>query len=132
METNMSIDIESMSAKELAAWIAKASQRHKKLKKRKSATVVRKQITTMARQAGYTVAELFGGEAKAAGVSKSAKPAKAAKKAARKSSKAGSKVAPKYRNPANHAETWAARGKQPRWLAAEIAKGRALEEFAIR
>jgi DNA-binding protein H-NS len=131
----MSIDIESMSAKELAAFIAKASQLHKKLKKRKPATAVRKQISTIARQAGYTVAELFGSEvAKSSATGKSgktAKPAKAAKKAGRKSGKAGSKVAPKYRNPSNHAETWAARGKQPRWLAAEIAKGRSLEEFKI-
>jgi len=73
---------------------------------------------------------LFGG-----GAAKSAnagKPAKPAKRAARKSSKAGTKVAPKFRNPANHAETWAARGKQPRWLAAEIAKGKKLEDFAIK
>jgi DNA-binding protein H-NS len=128
----MSIDIETLSAKELATLIAKASQRHKKLKKRKPATAVRKQISAIARQAGYTVAELFGGgAAKSAGAGKAAKPAKAAKRAARKSSKAGSKVAPKYRNPANHAETWAARGKQPRWLSAEIAKGRKLEDFKI-
>ena len=30
------------------------------------------------------------------------------------------KVFPKYRNPKNHAETWAGRGKQPRWLAAQL------------
>ncbi len=127
----MSIDIETLSAKELATLIAKASQRHKKLKKRKPATAVRAQITKIARQAGYSVAELFGGAAPAKAPSK-AKLGRPAKKTARKSSKAGSKVAPKYRNPANAAETWAARGKQPRWLAAEIAKGRKLEEFAIK
>lgn len=133
METNMSIDIETMSAKELATLIAKASQRHKKLKKRKPATAVRKQITTIARAAGYTVAELFGGgEAKPASAGKTSKPAKAAKKATRKSSKSSIKVEPKYRNPDNAMETWAARGKRPRWLVAEIAKGRKLEEFAIK
>lgn len=129
----MSIDIETLSAKELSALIVKASQRHKKLKKRKPAPAVRKQITSIARQAGYTVAELFGvGAGKGVAAGKSAKPAKAPRKAARKSGNAGSKVAPKFRNPANAAETWAARGKQPRWLAAEIAKGRKLEEFAIK
>ncbi len=129
----MSIDIENLSTKELGALIAKASQLHKKLKKRKPATAVRKQITAIARAAGYTVAELFGGsEAKPAKAGKPAKPAKAAKKAARKTGKAASKVAPKYRNPANAAETWAARGKQPRWLAAEIANGKTLEDFAIK
>ena len=122
----MSIDLESYSAKELAALIAKASQRQKKLKKRKPAAVVRKRINAIAREAGYTVAELFGGTATAR-----AKPASAARKP-RKSSTAGTKVAPKYRNPAKPSETWAARGKQPRWLAAEIAKGRKLEEFAIK
>ena len=126
----MSINIETLSAKELSALIAKANQRQKKLKKRKPAAGVRKRINAIAREAGYTVAELFGGSAaKSGGAHKAAKPAK---KAARKSSKAGTKVAPKYRNPANHAETWAARGKQPRWLAAEIAKGKKLEEFAIK
>ena len=128
----MSIDIETLSAKELTALIAKANQRQKKLKKRKPAAGVRKRINAIAREAGYTVAELFGGgAARATGTGKTAKPAKATKKA-RKSSKAGSKVAPKYRNPANASETWAARGKQPRWLAAEIAKGKKLEEFAIK
>jgi len=129
----MSIDIETLSPKELSALIAKASQRQKKLKKRKPAAGVRKRINAIAREAGYTVAELFGGGgAKSAGAGKAAKPAKPAKKATRKSSKAGTKVAPKFRNPANHAETWAARGKQPRWLAAEIAKGKKLEDFAIK
>ena len=42
------------------------------------------------------------------------------------------KVAPKYRNPANASETWAGRGKQPKWLAAETAKGRKLEDFLIK
>ncbi len=126
----MSIDLQNLSAKELSTLIAQASQRQKKLKKRKPAAGVRKRINAIAREAGYTVAELFDGAvaAKAPGKAKSSRPAKKT----RKSSKAGSKVAPKYRNPVNAAETWAARGKQPRWLAAEIAKGRTLEEFAIK
>jgi DNA-binding protein H-NS len=126
----MSIDIEGLSAKELSALIVKASQRKKKLNKRKPATAVRKQIQAIARQAGYTVAELFGAGNGSGG--SSSKTPKTAKRAPRKSSKAGSKVAPKYRNPEKPSETWAARGKQPRWLAAEIAKGRKLEEFAIK
>jgi DNA-binding protein H-NS len=121
----MPINIDSMSAKELTAWIARASQRRKKLEKRKPAVGVRKQINAVAKKAGYTVAELFGVGAKA---STALKP----NRAARKSSKAGGKVASKYRNPDNHAQTWAARGKRPLWLAAEIAKGRKLEEFAIK
>lgn len=68
-----------------------------------------------------------------------AKPAAAAPTAgtprtARKSTKGRvlGKVAPKYRNPANPKETWAGRGKLPRWLAAETSKGRKLEDFLIK
>ncbi|HTA65253.1 MAG TPA: H-NS histone family protein [Xanthomonadaceae bacterium] len=124
----MSINIDGLSAKELSTLITQASQRKKKLQKRKPAAGIRRQINAILKKAGYTIAELFGGASPA----KADKPAKPAKRAARKSTKAGSKVAPKYRNPANHAETWAARGKQPRWLTAEIAKGKKLEDFAIK
>ena len=41
------------------------------------------------------------------------------------------RVAPKYRNPANPAETWAGRGLRPRWLTAAIKGGKKLEDFAI-
>ena len=40
-------------------------------------------------------------------------------------------VAPRYRNKSNTAETWTGRGKQPRWLVAELAKGLKLEDFLI-
>jgi DNA-binding protein H-NS len=40
-------------------------------------------------------------------------------------------VAPKYRNPANPAETWAGRGLKPRWLAAALKAGEKLEDFSI-
>ena len=43
----------------------------------------------------------------------------------------GRKVPPKYRNPKNRSETWAGRGAMPRWLAAEIKKGKKREDFAI-
>jgi len=41
------------------------------------------------------------------------------------------KVAPKYRNPENPAETWAGRGLKPRWLAAALKSGKKLDEFII-
>ena len=41
-------------------------------------------------------------------------------------------VFPKYRNPARPAETWAGRGKQPRWLIAELRSGKKLDDFRIR
>jgi DNA-binding protein H-NS len=42
------------------------------------------------------------------------------------------KVLPKYRNPKNRDETWAGRGKQPRWLVAQLRTGRKLDDFLIR
>jgi DNA-binding protein H-NS len=41
------------------------------------------------------------------------------------------KVLPKYRNPKNRGETWAGRGKQPRWLAAQLRTGKRLDDFRI-
>jgi len=40
-------------------------------------------------------------------------------------------VFPKYRNPAQPAETWAGRGKQPRWLTAQLKLGKKIEDFRI-
>ena len=42
------------------------------------------------------------------------------------------KVLAKYRNPRNLRETWAGRGKQPRWLAAQLRSGKKLDQFLIR
>jgi DNA-binding protein H-NS len=42
------------------------------------------------------------------------------------------KVLPKYRNPKKRGETWAGRGKQPRWLVAELRAGKKLDDFLIR
>jgi len=40
-------------------------------------------------------------------------------------------VLPKYRNPKNTSETWSGRGKQPRWLKAQLRAGKKLEELLI-
>lgn len=123
----MSVNIETLSTKELAELISRANQRKKVLAKRKPAAQVRAAVAKLLKSSGWTFDELFG---KAGPRVATAAPAKAA----RKSTKGRSlgKVAPKYRNPANPKDTWAGRGKQPKWLAAETAKGRALEEFLIK
>jgi DNA-binding protein H-NS len=43
----------------------------------------------------------------------------------------GTKLRPKYRNPANRNETWAGRGLKPRWLVPLLRQGRKLEDLAI-
>jgi DNA-binding protein H-NS len=40
-------------------------------------------------------------------------------------------VYPKYRNPAEPSETWAGRGKKPRWLAAQLKSGKQIDDFLI-
>ena len=119
----MSIDLNSLSAKQLDALISQAKKRKATLGKRKPVATVRQKLTALARAEGYSIAELFGGTGVAT--------PNASKTPERKGNKLG-KVAPKYRNPANPAETWAGRGQQPRWLAAETSQGRKLEEFLIK
>jgi len=122
----MSIDLNALSAKQLDVLISQAKQRKTRLGKRKPIAAVRKKVTALAKSEGYSIAELFG-----TGPQIATAP-KARKRAAKKTGKPLGKVAPKYRNPANATETWAGRGKQPRWLAAETAKGRKLEDFLIK
>jgi len=40
-------------------------------------------------------------------------------------------VYPKYRNPAEPSETWAGRGKKPRWLSAQLQLGKQIDDFLI-
>lgn len=125
----MAVDLNSMSAKELESLIAQANKRRAALKKRKPIAAVRKRLEQLARAEGYSIAELFGPR----GGTGVAVAAPAPRRGPRKPSKmAGTKVAPKYRNPENSVETWSGRGKQPRWLQAYTGNGRALDEFLIR
>ena len=43
----------------------------------------------------------------------------------------GRKVPPKYRNPSSKSETWSGRGMKPRWLVAQLGKGKKLADFEI-
>lgn len=123
----MSIDLNTLSPKELDALISKAKKRQSTLKKRKPLATVRARLRAAAAAEGYSIAELFGGTA-----AKSAGPA--APRKAPRAGKAGrklGKVAPKYRNPENESETWTGRGKQPRWMAERVAQGNTPEDFLI-
>ncbi len=117
----MSIDINTLSARELETLITKAKKRKTVLKKRKPLATVRARLVAAARAEGYTIEELFGAAA----------PARAAKGTRAPRKTAGTKVPPKYRNPANPEQTWTGRGKQPRWMAEEVAKGKTREDFLI-
>jgi len=40
-------------------------------------------------------------------------------------------VAPKFRNPDQPSQTWAGRGKRPRWLSAHLSSGKRIDDFRI-
>lgn len=124
----MSIDLSGLSAKELGALIKNAKKRQTVVAKRPAITKVRAQLNKLLKSSGYTIEEVFGGEAAPA----RDRVAKATKAPAKKAVRKLGKVAPKYRNPANPKETWTGRGKQPRWLAAHTTKGKKLEDFLIK
>lgn len=104
----MQIDLAKLSKEELDALIANAERQRKKVQRQKIGEV-RKQLTALAREAGYSIEELFGGKA----------------------SGGTGKVAPKYRNPANPEQTWTGRGKRPRWFSDALAKGRKESDLRI-
>jgi DNA-binding protein H-NS len=41
------------------------------------------------------------------------------------------RVRPRYRNPDDPTETWAGRGRRPRWLATQLRLGRRMDDFKI-
>jgi DNA-binding protein H-NS len=41
-------------------------------------------------------------------------------------------VLPKFRNPDKPSETWAGRGKQPRWLKKQLRSGKRIDDFRIK
>jgi DNA-binding protein H-NS len=41
-------------------------------------------------------------------------------------------VPAKYRNPKQPSETWSGRGKQPRWLVAQLRSGKRIDDFKIK
>lgn len=122
----MTVNIESLNPQELAALIKRANSRRKVLSKRKPAAQAKAAVAKTLKATGWTFEELFG--------KPGAHVATPSPKKARKVTKGrrGAKVAPKYRDPANEKNVWSGRGRQPLWLAAEIAKGGTLESFLIK
>lgn len=121
----MSIDLKSLSARQLQKLISEANREKKRKLKRAPLAAVRKKLTRMAAAEGYTLLELFGVNGGGAA------PRAEAPRPGKRSSTAGRKVPPKYRNPGNPEETWSGRGKQPRWMVALVAKGGKPEDFLI-
>jgi DNA-binding protein H-NS len=106
---NMAIDLKNLSQNQLNDLIARAESRKQELAREKIGKV-REKIIALAKMEGFTIEELFGGR----GIRKVRRPAKA-----------------KYRNPADHAQTWSGRGKRPRWFNAALASGKKEKDLLI-
>ncbi|QRD62692.1 H-NS histone family protein (plasmid) [Xanthomonas citri pv. citri] len=114
----MTVNLDGLNPRQLQKVITEASRKKKFLEKREPAPRVRAKLEKLAKSHGYSLAEVFG-------------TGGAAVKRRGPSSLKGSSIAPKYRNPANTAETWTGRGRQPLWMAALIKQGAALESLLI-
>jgi DNA-binding protein H-NS len=111
----VAINLENLSARELEDLISAAAEQKQKIHRQRLADV-RNKLIALARDEGYTIEELFGETGTRGG---------------RAAKNAGRTVAPKYRNPADPAQTWTGRGKRPRWVQAAIDAGKSLESLAI-
>lgn len=100
------VNVDKMSLKELLDLEARVRRAIANAKE-KERSELKQKIASLAENAGFSVSELFGGGRK------------------------GTKVAIKYRNKDNPSETWTGRGRQPKWLAAKLAKGAKLNDFSI-
>ena len=113
-----------MTRNTVANQLAKLRKEREALERKEKALVARThdkvltKIVALAKDAGLTAADI----AKAMGAGKPAKTKAAG--AAKKSSLAGKKVQPKYRNPADAAQTWTGRGIAPSWIQALKAEGK--------
>lgn len=101
-------DLEALSLGELKKMqkdVAKAISTYEDRQKAEA----RAKVEALARDLGYTLAELVGTETKS---SRAAVPAK-------------------YRHPENPALTWSGRGRKPQWFVEALAAGKTAADLAI-
>jgi DNA-binding protein H-NS len=104
-------DLNGMSYAELAELESKLAGL-KAQKQTEERAAIKAKLTAVAKQAGFDIHDLFG---RGRGGAK------------------GSKVAPKYRDPKNPANTWTGRGRMPRWLTAATKGSKAKrDDFLIK
>jgi DNA-binding protein H-NS len=104
----MAIDLKNLSHHQLSDLIQRAESRRREVAKERIIKV-REKLIAMAQAEGFTIDELFG-----SGGRRKRRPATA-----------------KYRNPADHSQTWSGRGKRPRWFSAALNAGRKERDLLI-
>lgn len=106
----MAVDIKSLNNNQLNELISKAQIRQVELRKEK-VVKLREKVHAMLKAEGYSFDDIFGARGKG--------------------KRAGVPVAPKYRNPADAAQTWSGRGKRPRWFNDALKAGKKEKDLAI-
>ena len=107
----MAVDIKGLNHNQLKELISKAQVRQDELSKEKVGKL-REKIHAMIKAEGYSFDDIFGS-------------------ARGKSKRAGTPVAPKYRNPADPSKTWSGRGKRPHWFNDALKAGKKEKDLAI-
>ena len=118
-------DLRGYTPAQLEALIDKANRRKLELTT-KRVDRARTKIMAILKAEGLTVSDVFG--SRAGGEA----PAKARTRSTRPGPKGGFTVKPKYRNPGDASQTWAGRGKQPRWFSDLLASGKTADDLLIR
>lgn len=109
----MAIDIKGLTHIQLAELIEKAKARQHEVVKTR-VVELREKIEQMVKKEGFTLDEIFPARGK------------------RGPAKGGAKVAPKYKNPADPAQTWSGRGKRPNWFKAALKGGKKEADLLIK
>jgi len=121
------MDLRKLTPAELDQLIVKARKRQDALAAKKIPRV-RAKIEALLKAEGLALADVFSAKVPSvpATTPRAKKPTRAG------GSARGRSVPPKYRNPADPAQTWAGRGVQPRWFREALAAGRTTEDLLIR
>lgn len=105
----MSVDLRGLSARQLRDLISNAQKRQLELAE-ENVRQVREQCLKIIADEGLTFEQVFG-------------PVRPKKVPAQTTASNKKAIAPKYRNPANPLQTWAGRGKRPKWFSDALAEG---------
>jgi len=112
IDQGRTMDIRKLNHSQLQDLISRAERRKQELSQERVARV-REKVLALLKSEGFSFDEVFGTRKRA--------PKGQGKYV----------VKPKYRNPANAAQTWAGRGKQPRWFSEAISAGKKEKDLLI-
>lgn len=105
------VDLSNYNLSELKGLQAEI-EKEIKARQQQDVTKAREQILAIAQGLDVSVEELLANGGK-------------------KSKSSGKKAKVQYQNPADSAQTWTGRGRQPRWIAEGLASGKSLDDFRV-